>query len=454
MRISVYEGALATIHATLIGGVFLTGLALRWGANTFQIGLLAAIPALFTASGLLSAFLVTRLGERKPLTLWSSVIGRSAFAAYLPFLLLHRPMPIGWFLAVVAVFNLLLVAAGNAWTSWMGDLVPEKRRGRYFGIRNTLMSLTTMVFTFAAGKFLDAYKTDYGFAYVCALAVLAGIMAMVLLQLQLEPRTLRPTSESGWAALRAVIHAPLSDLRFRKLIIFMTVWSLVAPLASPFYIVHLLKNLTAESYTAVGTYIAISAASGITFQWLWGRALDRFGAKPIVFINLFLTGFLPLLWVFATPKFLMPVWLDGVGNGLFWSGATLGWFTMLLSFAQNKTYRDAYFALFSAVTGLGGFVAALLGGALAQALNGFRLDLGPFRFVNFHIMFLLAGIGRFATLSLLRQVPDERAASIRQVLEGIGDYTLRSLSYGRELIMDSISFISRRLFPGEGNNAR
>lgn len=451
LRISIFEGTFATIHASLIGGVFMTGLALRWGATTFQFGLLSAIAALFTAASIIGALLVSRLGERKPLTVITSVVGRSVFLVYVPFLLMHHRLSIWLFLLVVAVFNLFLVIAGNAWTSWMGDLVPEASRGRYFGIRNTLMSLTTMVFTFLVGRYLEANKTDQGFAWVCILGVLAGIIAMFMLRLQPEPRTLsREPTRPIMPALRSVISIPLADPGFRKFIRFMAVWSLVAPLASGFYSVHLLKNLSHNSYSLLGIYISVSAACGIAFQWLWGRGIDRFGAKPVMFLNLLCTGLLPLFWVFATPRFLLPIWLDAVGNGLFWSGATLAWFNLLLSFAHGRENRDAYFALFTAVTGIAGFLSSLIGGTIAQLLNSFTWQVGPFRFANFQVLFALAGIGRFASLGLLHSVPDERAAPVSEVLAGIGEYTVRGLSSGRDLVLGSFNLISRRIFPPPG----
>jgi MFS family permease len=246
---------------------------------------------------------------------------------------------------------------------------------------------------------------------------------------------------------------PLADSGFRRLIVFMGVWSLLAPLASPFYGVHLLKNLSDNSYSLLGNYIALSAASGIAFQWLWGRAIDRFGAKPVMFITLFCTGFLPLLWIFATPKFLLPVWLDALGNGLFWAGAGLAWFSLLLGFAQGREYRDAYFALFTAVTGIAGFVSSMIGGIVAQALNAFHWQVGPFRFLNFHVMFLLAGLGRFASLGLLRSVPDKRAAPVAEVLAGIVQFTLSQLNYGKDLVLEGAGFISRRIFPDRNGSA-
>lgn len=451
-RISIFEGTFATIHGSLIGGVFMTGLALRWGASTFQFGLLSAIAALFTASSIIGALLVSRLGERKPLTVITSVIGRSVFIVYVPFLLMHRRLSIWLFLLVVAVFNLLLVVAGNAWNSWMGDLVPQASRGRYFGIRNTVLNLAAMVVTFLVGRYLETNKTDQGFAWVCVGGVLAGVVSMFLLRLQPEPRTLsREPPRPIMPALRSVISIPLADPEFRKFIRFMAVWSLVAPLAGPFFGVHLLKNLSDNSYYLLGIYGAVSAACGIAFQWLWGRGIDRFGAKPVMFLNLLCTGFLPLLWVFATPRFLLPIWMDAVGNGLFWSGATLAWFTLLVSFAHGRENPDAYFALFTAVTGLAGFISSLIGGTIAQLLNGFLWQVGPFHFRNFQVLFALAGIGRFACLGLARSVPDERAAPVADVLASIGEYTVRGLSSGKDLVLKSFNLISRRIFPPAGH---
>ncbi|MEO0108472.1 MAG: hypothetical protein ABIK62_04790, partial [candidate division WOR-3 bacterium] len=92
------------------------------------------------------------------------------------------------------------------------------------------------------------------------------------------------------------------------------------------------------------------------------------------------------------------------------------------------------------------FVASLIGGALAQILNGLRLSLGPFQLTNFHFVFALAGIGRFASLGLLGAVPEERAVPVAEVLVGIGDYAARRLSSGKDLIIEGISFITTRVF--------
>ena len=89
LRVSIVEGGFAMLYATLGGGMFLTGLALWLGANSFQIALLSAIPALVTGFGFLSGYLVRRAGARKNLLIWTAGIGRSVFVVLVPFLLLR-----------------------------------------------------------------------------------------------------------------------------------------------------------------------------------------------------------------------------------------------------------------------------------------------------------------------------------------------------------------------------
>ncbi|MDI6839593.1 MAG: hypothetical protein QMD71_01850 [bacterium] len=45
-----------------------------------------------------------------------------------------------------------------AWLSWMGDLVPENKRGRYFSIRSTICNSVLLTATLLAAVFLDSLK--------------------------------------------------------------------------------------------------------------------------------------------------------------------------------------------------------------------------------------------------------------------------------------------------------
>jgi MFS family permease len=442
LRVSIVEGGFAMLYTTLGGGMFLTGLALWLGANSFQIGLLSAIPALMTGFGFLSGYLVRRAGARKELLIWTAGIGRSVFIVLVPFLLLRMKVSLVLFFATVAVSSLIMTIAGTVWTSWISDLVPEERRGRFFGLRNAIHGVLGVTTAYVAGRGMDWLKAQghepIGYALAFGLAVIFGLVSTLLLLRQPEPELApRPA-----LSLRRTFLGPLKESQFGRLMLFLAIWFLTGTLASPFYLVHLMKNLH-FSFAAIGVYSIIGGVTGMVMQLFWGRAIDRFGARPVTVLNFALVGVMPLLWLFATPSFRLPIWGDALMNGLVWSGASLGLWSLLLELADNPAHRESYFAIYSAVTGLGAFVASILAGVIAQALHGFHVTIAGLAFINYHIMFLAAGVLRFITLPLLLRVRERDSESVRHTMRALGTMALWQLNAGKDTVLSALGLRSR-----------
>ncbi len=442
LRVSIIEGSFATLYATLAGGMFLAGLALFLGANSFQIALLSAIPALVTGFSFLAGFLVRRAGRRKPLVLWTAGIGRTVFIILVPFLLLQVRVGLALFFATVLVSNILMTIAGTTWQSWISDLVPEERRGRFFGLRNAIHGFIGVFAALLAGRGMDLMKSHglelqgYGLAF--GLAVAFGFTSTLLLTRQPEP----PMPDKPPVSLRELLFGPLKEPQFRRLTVFLTVWFLLGTLASPFYMVHLLKNLH-FSFTAIGIYSVIGGLTGLVFQQFWGRVIDKLGSRPVTIINFSLVGVMPLLWIVATPTFRLPIWLDGLLNGVVWSGASLGAWNLLLDLADNPQRKESYCAIYGVVTGLGAFLASLAAGAIAQALSGFRLNIAGHTFFNYDVMFLAAGLARFACLPLLRRVHERDSKSVRHTVRVLGSLALWRLNAGKDMVLDTLGLRQR-----------
>ncbi len=442
LRASVVEGSFATLYSTLAGGMFLTGLALYLGANSFHIALISAIPALVTGFGFLSGYLVRQAGSRKRLVILTAGIGRAVYVVLVPLLLLRLRVGLGLFFAVVAASSILMTLAGTIWTSWMSDFVPEDRRGRFFGMRNAIIGIIGVAAAYGAGRGMDALKAvgheplGYGIAF--GLAVLFGLGSTIGLFQQPEPG-LEPRPAVG---LRELLFGPLRERQFRRLTIFLAVWFLTGTLASPFYLVHLIKNLHFP-FAAIGVYSIIGGVTGMVFQPFWGRVIDRFGARPVTLFNFALVGVMPLLWLFATPSFRLPIWLDGLCNGIIWSGASLGLWNLLLELADNPARKESYFAIYTAVTGLGAFVASLLAGIIAQALHGFRVEILGQQFVNYDVLFLVAGLARFATLPLLARVQEHGSRSVPHTARVLSTWALWRINSGKDALLEALGLRSR-----------
>jgi MFS family permease len=336
----------------------------------------------------------------------------------------------------------MMAIAGTIWTSWISDLVPEERRGRFFGLRNAILNVTGVLVAYGAGRGMDFLKLNglerFGYALAFFLAVAFGLISTLLLTRQ--PDVAIPSRpEPG---IKEIFLGPLQETQFRRLTIFLAVWFLTGTLASPFYLVHLIKNLH-FSFAAIGIYSMIGGVLGVLFQLLWGRTIDRFGSRPVTVLNFALVGFMPLLWLFATPSFRIPIWIDAVLNGVIWTGASLGLWNLLLDLADNPARKESYFAIYSVVPGLGAFIASLAAGAVAQMLAGFHTIILGADFYNYDVMFLLAGVARFACLPLLLKVKEPKSKPVRHTIRVIATLTLWRLNAGKDVILQALGIKSQ-----------
>lgn len=474
LKISVVEGSFATVHITItaIGGVVINGLVIFLGATQFEIGLLSAIPALLAPLAFLGVWLVALTGNRKLVTALTAGAGRSIFFIPAFILLFGGKMDMHFVLLLVGLFNAFIVITGNTWTSWMSDLVPRNRWGRYFGLRNIAVGIVGMVSSWGGAFFLDRWKIYFllrnlsklvlynvaagafstkvempqrlfenpanlgqGFGLVFLVASICSTVSLILLVNQPYPsRAHQPVR------LRETIMVPLGDKSFRRLLVFLAFWFLTSGIASPFYGVHMLQNLKMY-YSQAAIYGVAAGLVGLLFQLIWGRIIDRIHPKPVLEICFFGVAFLPLLWLFASPRFYLPIWIDAVLTGIFWTGVNAALFTMMLGSLTEPRLKESYIALYSTVIGICGFVSSLVGGIIAQTLAGFKLELFGFTFINYHVLFLAASLFRFAALPLLARVEAPGVPGIKVTLAAMGNYAARRLYMGKGFLENA--FLSR-----------
>lgn len=400
MRISVIEGAVANIHITItgaIGGsVFLTGFALLLGADHFQLGLMGALPFIGQLFQFVGAYLEERIGNRRALTLYGALAGRLIWLIllFLPFLSFLEGVHLTIFLIGLACSYALNGIAGNAWLSWMSDLVPPQRRGSYFGLRNTVATLTAMAATFLAGHILDALHAQgreaLGYALIFGIAVLAALGAAVLIARQPEP----PLSAKRRIDLAELFGAPLRDARFRNFLLAGTGWTFVTGVAIPFFDAYGLSVLRLDFSTLALAAIVTSTVS-LAFGPLVGRLQDRYGDRVVLVACVLGTVPLPWGWILSTPTNITPLWLTAIFAGVFWPGLNQGLANALMERAPVNC-RGAAMAAYSAMTGLGTLTAGLLGGALATLVANVQITLGPVTIVGLAVLFVLTSIGRLA----------------------------------------------------------
>jgi MFS family permease len=396
LRLSIVEGALSNIHISVTTGAFLTGFALLLGASDFELGVIGALPFVGQLFQFVGAYLEERLSERRRLVVLTTSVSRTLWALFaaLPFLgwLGGARLPI--FLVVLAVSQALIGIAGNAWTSWMSDLVPPRQRGRYFGARNTITSVTAMISTWLAGRALDYYRAANnqapGYALIFGLAVISAIAGAIVLSRQPEP----PMPRRQRVRPIELFSAPLRHTRFRALILTATGWSIATGIASPFFNAYGIQDLGLSFVTLALFGVATSAVALITQPYI-GRLQDRYGDRRVLIASVIGVVLLPWGWILSTPTFLLPLWMTSIFSGVFWPGITQGLLNLVMDRAPAEG-RGAYVAAYGAVTGIGTFVASLLGGLIASGLGAAIIAVGPLTLNHYAILFALSSLGRAA----------------------------------------------------------
>ena len=231
------------------GETYLSAFALYLRASTQQIAWLAALPAL---TGALAQLVSARVGAghvrwRKRMIVTGAVIHALTWLPLMWLPLLFPAHGVELFIACVLLLHIAGDFIAPQWGSLMGDLVPERRRGRYFGHRSRLSTLTNFIALIAAGGLLHIASeygyTLQGYLLVYLVSMLARVISVYHLVRMHDPMSgIRPQDEARPRPMREWL-ADLRGTDFLRFILFMALFQGAAAIAAPFFTVHMLNDL-------------------------------------------------------------------------------------------------------------------------------------------------------------------------------------------------------------------
>jgi MFS family permease len=420
---SFAEGATAEVFGACAGGAVLTAWALYLDASPLVIGLLAAFPVAAQIMQVPAAWLTQRVGAR-PLAIVSIGVSRLVWLPLIavPFLPVARDTALALFIAVVALAGLCGVVGNNAWTAWMGALVPAPIRGRFFGRRMVFISIAGTVTALGAGLALDAFGAR-GFkgetlAALTAVACVAGVVSIRLLRAQqgLDRREERPALE--WADL---VHAARNPAA-RSLLGYLFGWNAAVGIAAGFFTFHMLTNLE-MAFWLVAAHGMVVAAVRVASASAWGRLVDVFGARPVLVVCSFGIAVVPLIWLLVSRERLWPLAVEAVIAGTLWGGHGIAAFDASIGLSPRRG-RPFYLAAFATAGGLGFAVSSALAGVLAHVLSTPLLVLGSW-WVNIHVLFLLSALGRAVAACIALRIDEPAARPVRELARAVLGTPLR-----------------------------
>jgi hypothetical protein len=162
------------------------------------------------------------------------------------------------------------------------------------------------------------------------------------------------------------------------------------------------------------------AAVRIASARLWGHAVDRIGAGPVLVFCSFGIAAVPLTWFFITPDRLWPIAFDAVCAGFLWAGHGIAAFDLTIRLAPRAS-RPFYLGAFATAGGLGFGVASMLAGQLAGLFPA-HFELAGEVWTNLHVLFLISAVGRLASAALSLRLHDPGAhGDVRELIRALAE---------------------------------
>ncbi|HSD99559.1 MAG TPA: MFS transporter [Burkholderiales bacterium] len=391
------------------GESYLQAFAVFLKATTAQITALSAVPLLLGSIAQLASAWVAGYAIRRKILIFAGVALQSV--AWLPIIALaFVPLEssVTLLIAAVVLYYIGGQFAAPPWSSLISDLVPERRRGRFFGRRTQLMSIMTFASLAAAGLTLEFFEqralAHWGFAAIFAIALSARLYSVAQLMRMHEPLArLAPLTLPPLAGLLERMRG--SDfIRFALFVAFM---NLAVAMASPFFTLYMLRDLRFSyvEFTVVNAFYVLMQFAALK---LWGRLSDVFGNLRVVQVTSIVFPTLPILWVLF-PNFWSIMVLQVI-SGVAWAGFSLAAGNFLYDVVPPAK-RAAYSAVHQALSNTAIFGGALIGGFLATHAPQ-ELQLGGYTVVfasGLWLALCASGVARAVVIAVfLRRLRETR----------------------------------------------
>ncbi|MEZ5977800.1 MAG: MFS transporter [Planctomycetota bacterium] len=369
LRLSVVEGSAFALMVGL-GETYIVADAIRLGASTLVLGLLVTLPLFVGSLGPLASLRVLRgLSRRKGFIATANVLQGLNLAVI--GLSDHQ----GWttplqLLLASTLHQLLGQAAGTAWTSWFGDLIPAVVRGSYVAMRNRFVYGGVSVGILAGGGLLEWLepavgeegRTGLGFTAIFALAGLARLLSAVLILRTPEPRF---AGIATGARVKRFLRTARGSRAWR-IVVFGFFLQLTVYVSGPYYTPYMLENLSFSYVEFTLASLAVTLVK-VTMLPAWGRAVDQQGPRASYATTCVLLALVPLPWVFVDSWGW--VLLAQAFSGLAWGGYEVSLFGLMVASSYRDT-RTHVSAVQQVVNGAAQLLGGLLGAGVAATAGG------------------------------------------------------------------------------------
>ncbi|MBM3934970.1 MAG: MFS transporter [SAR202 cluster bacterium] len=362
------------------------------GASTFQMGVYSGAVELTCASAQLrAAHFVKWCGGRKRMLMTIILLGA------LPFLLLAA---VPWLPAEYRVWTMIALSAlgvalfllgDGPWGSWISDMVPAFRRGKYLGMRGSLATLVAVGVGVGAAFSLDILgdAAVWGFVMAFVVATAARLISAAMFTQVVDPR---PGMRLKPAVSLYGQFAKMGQSVLGRYNLFILIFHIGMGSSVPFIAVYMLRDLEVSYTVFVGLGVIMNIAVMAAMP-LFGRIADRKGNLHVLWLSTPGMATWPLVFLVSGNIWFLLVMFIQVG--IFTAAWNLATFNFVLE-QSDLEERPAALGSFRAMASLGTFIGAVGGGIIASRLP---------EIFEFQVLTLLLIAGLFRGLAVAVFLP-------------------------------------------------
>jgi len=277
-------------------------------------------------------------------------------------------MPSVMIVLFLLLYSLASFASGlinPVWLDMLAKIIPERRRGRLFGLGFTIGKGLGILGSLAAGYILDHYGSIKGFTLCFFFAFLFNCVSWICMALIKEPR--RPVKKEIQNITTYLYQLPsiLQKNRNFSLFLLARVLSSFYGMAAAFFTVYAISRFNA-THLDLGMFTALLLGSGLVTNFFWGYLGDKKGHKIVLVLACLLGIFSIPTAVFAGSLTVYYIVFAIYGTVI--SANMISGMSIILEFADHEDC-STYVALNNLVISPVGGTASLLGGFLANYYN-------------------------------------------------------------------------------------
>lgn len=392
--------AVASSTMTATCDNFMNAFALHLGASSIQMGLLTGIPQLL---GSLLQLVSVGLGNwftRRRIVLFAALLQTSLMFGFGTLAALRRTGLVESLIMLVMLYHATSNLIQPQWRAWMGSLVPQKQRGRFFASRSKLTVATSLAMFLFGGLLLslsDRYDAAWiGFFFLFFISAIGRAFSCYFLWSMHDAHL--PTAENRGTPVLATlarIRESMADTTFRNYTYFFAGMQGAVAVSGPFFAVYMLEELH-YTYFEYSMNLMASIATQFVLLKYWGKVSDRHGNRLVMLLCAAMMPVIPVLWLFSDNYY----WLLGAQmiSGLAWSGYNLSTANYLYDIRPHQTDFATYAAVQAGIAAVMVFTGSVFGGYLAH-VAAFINDLLPWSLGSaLFIVFVMSGLLRLGVL--------------------------------------------------------